>query len=110
MIYHPSPVAIPTENVHASLGGRPIANLSTNLFPGVGNMRQLWILGAFCLIGCQNVIGPLEYRKPVRVDDPRLPIEEQQKLGRDRLSLPDNSPAVGPPSGQPVPDGSLLLR
>ncbi len=66
-------------------------------------MRHIWLVWVLCLVGCQNVIGPLEYRKPVRVDDPRLPIWEQQRLGRDRLSLPDDSPAVGPKSGLAPP-------
>jgi len=31
----------------------------------------------------------MQYRRPLRVDDPNLTIEEQQKRGRDRLALPD---------------------
>jgi hypothetical protein len=66
-------------------------------------MRNLLPLGSLCLIGCQNVIGPLEYRKPVRVDDPRLPIWEQKMHGRDRLSLPVESYETGPTALPPVP-------
>jgi hypothetical protein len=72
-------------------------------------MRRLLILGILCLAGCQNVLGPLDYRKPVRVDDPCLPISEQQKLGRDRLAVPDEGFVVGPPSGL-IPPGAPLHR
>jgi len=52
-------------------------------------MRKQFLLGILLLSGCQNVVGPLDYRRPVRVDDPNLTIEEQQRRGRDRLALPD---------------------
>jgi hypothetical protein len=52
-------------------------------------MRKLILLGILLLAGCQNVVGPLGYRRPLRVDDPNLTIEEQQRRGRDRLALPD---------------------
>jgi len=52
-------------------------------------MRKLFFLGILLLSGCQNVVGPLDYRRPVRVDDPNLTIEEQERRGRDRLALPD---------------------
>lgn len=55
------------------------------------------------LTGCQNVRGPFQPRPPVRVDDPRLPIAEQERLGRDRLALPDESTAIGPRSGAAYP-------
>jgi hypothetical protein len=59
-------------------------------------MRRLVILGTMLLAGCGNVIGPFAPRDPQRVDDPHLPIYEQQARGRDRLPLPDESPNVGP--------------
>lgn len=62
-------------------------------------MRRIIFLGVLCLAGCQNTIGPFSAREPGRVDDPRLPIGEQQMLARDRYALPQESPAVGPPSG-----------
>jgi hypothetical protein len=44
------------------------------------------------LAGCQNVVGPFEHRDPIRVDDPLLPIPEQERRGRSELPLPDESP------------------
>jgi hypothetical protein len=62
-------------------------------------MRHLALFALLLLAGCRNVIGPFDPRPPVRVDDPRLSIEEQQALGRQFLALPDESPLAGPPSG-----------
>jgi hypothetical protein len=62
-------------------------------------MRRLFLLGALLLLGCRNnVVGPFAPRQPERVDDPRLPIAEQERRGRDRLAYPVASPAVGPPT------------
>jgi hypothetical protein len=67
-------------------------------------MRRLLLLGILLLAGCHNVIGPFQPRKPERVDDPLLTINEQQRRGRDRLALPVESPAVAPNSGvAPLP-------
>ncbi len=64
----------------------------------MGHLR--WVLvGLLCLTGCQNVVGPFQCRRPERVDSPCLTIEEQQRRGRDRLALPEESPSVAPPSG-----------
>jgi hypothetical protein len=49
-------------------------------------VRRLCLLSLLGLAGCQNVNGPLGYRRPERVDDPRLPISEQQARGRERYS------------------------
>ena len=50
-------------------------------------MRRLVALGLlFALAGCQNNSGSLGYRKPSRVDDPMLSIDEQQSRGRLRYS------------------------
>jgi hypothetical protein len=59
-----------------------------------------------CLAGCRNIVGPFEARRPARVDDPRLSIAEQEKLGRQYLALPDETPLGGPPSGaaRPITD------
>jgi hypothetical protein len=59
-------------------------------------MRKLIPLGLLLLAGCQNIVGPLEHRQPLRVDDPRLPIPEQEQRGRDRLALPDASDHLAP--------------
>lgn len=60
-------------------------------------MRQLVLVGALLLTGC-NVNGPFR-RSPQRVDDPRLPIYQQEARGRDRLSLPENAPNLTPRTG-----------
>ena len=65
-------------------------------------MRHCLIVAVLLLSGCQNIVGPFEPREG-RVDDPLLSISEQQKRGRDRLALPDDSPAVGPNTGLEVP-------
>jgi hypothetical protein len=52
-------------------------------------MRKLLLLCLLLLTGCQNVVGPLGYRRPLRVDDPNYSIPEQEVRGRDRLALPD---------------------
>ena len=63
-------------------------------------MRKLVVVGCLLLAGCRSsTVGPFESRRPERVDDPRLPISEQQRRGRDRLALPVESAAVGPLSG-----------
>jgi hypothetical protein len=54
-------------------------------------MRKLYVIGFLLLAGCQNVVGPFEHRKPERVDDPLFSISEQQRRGRDRLALPDET-------------------
>jgi hypothetical protein len=72
------------------------------MFPPVAEvekMRYLFLLAILGLMGCQGVIGPLEYRQPKRVDDPFLPIYEQQKNGRDQLPLPDETYLPGPNVG-----------
>lgn len=60
---------------------------------------SLLMVFLFCAAGCQNVIGPFEPRAPMRVDDPRYSIGEQESRGRDRYAIPDSSPLVAPPAG-----------
>jgi hypothetical protein len=67
------------------------------------------ILGGLLLLlaGCQNLVGPRERRdNPVRVDDPRLSIPEQERLGRDRLALPEWSRTVVPRTYADLPGPS----
>ena len=68
-------------------------------------MRNLTMVAAIALLaaGCKNVIGPFEHRRPQRVDDPCLPIWEQEREARSRLSLPQESRTVGPNSGVEIP-------
>jgi len=62
-------------------------------------MRYFVLIVLLISVGCENLRGPLAPRQPVRVDDPRLSIAEQQELGRDRIGLPDNTPVLPPESG-----------
>jgi hypothetical protein len=50
-------------------------------------MRRLVLIGLFTVMaGCQTSTGSLGYRKPSRVDDPMLSLEEQRSRGRLRHS------------------------
>lgn len=66
-------------------------------------MHRYILLGVLLLAGCQNLVGPFASRKPERVDDPLLTISEQQRRGRDRLALPDESANVAPRTGTGMP-------
>jgi hypothetical protein len=61
------------------------------------SMRRLLYVSVLFLVGCQNTVGPRE-RGTVRLspDCPGLSIEEQKKVGRDRLALPETSRALVP--------------
>jgi hypothetical protein len=59
-------------------------------------MKRLILTVLVFLAGCQSVVGPFGHRDPKRVDDPGLTIAEQQRLGRDRLALPEQSRTVAP--------------
>jgi hypothetical protein len=72
---------------------------------GLQKMRHILILGILCLAGCQSINGPFAPRSPMRVDDPRFTIAEQESRARDRYAIPDESRAVGPPSGNTYPLG-----
>jgi hypothetical protein len=71
-------------------------------------MRRLCFLVVVLLAGCQNVTGPFEQRKTVRVDDPGLSLSEQQRLGRSRLAYPEASLQAAPPSGVITPSTTPL--
>ncbi len=70
-------------------------------------MRRLFLTGVLLAAGCENVIGPFQARPPQRVDDPRLPIAEQERRGRDRLPLPEDNPNLTPNLyiSRPDPEG-----
>ncbi len=59
-------------------------------------MRRLYLIATLFLCGCANLVGPFQPRQPVRVDDPRLTIGEQERNGRSYLPLPVESEAVAP--------------
>src|SRR5262245_55261396 len=73
-------------------------------------MRRLAVLAILVLTGCQNVVGPLQPRRPMRVDDPLVSVPEQERRARDRLALPDESPGVAPLSPAVPPGGSQIPR
>jgi hypothetical protein len=55
-------------------------------------MRRIILLGVLLLAGCEGTTGPLQNRGNLNaVNDPRLSIQEQKALARDRLALPDNT-------------------
>jgi len=61
--------------------------------------RSLWLVLGILLFsaGCQGVSGPFAHKRdPVQVDDPHLTIAEQERLGRDRLAIPEMSSTVAP--------------
>ena len=65
-------------------------------------MRYILIAGILlATAGCANVVGPLR-ADTKRVDDPCYTIGEQQRWGRDKLALPEESPWIVPP-GQTRP-------
>jgi hypothetical protein len=73
---------------------------------GTEMMHRLMMAGILLLAGCgtTNVRGPFA-RGPDRVDDPYYSIAEQERRGRERLSLPETSPAVGPATLANSPPG-----
>ena len=71
---------------------------------GEVTMRNILIAGILLVLaGCENVVGPFRSKEPIRVDDPGYTIAEQQRWGRDRLALPDESRWTVPPTGLPRP-------
>ena len=60
-------------------------------------MRRLMCLGLLLLAGCESMVGPREHRaNPVQVDNPCLSIAEQQRLGRERLAIPEMNTNIAP--------------
>jgi hypothetical protein len=65
-------------------------------------MRRItaFALGLLLLAGCEsiNIRRPFQRQTPEKVDDPLLPVSEQQRRGRDRFAYPDESSTVAPPT------------
>jgi hypothetical protein len=60
-------------------------------------MHRLLFVGLVVLAGCQGVVGPIKRTSITDpIDNRCLSIEEQQQRARDRLALPESSPATGP--------------
>lgn len=55
-------------------------------------------LGILLLVsGCQGMNGPWVHKQnPVRVDDPHLTIDQQERLGRDRLAIQEMDSNIVP--------------
>ena len=75
--------------------------------------RRLLLLAVLAAVGCNRFTGPLETRQMGR-PDPRYPdgtpeynIYEQQKRGRERLSITEDDFRVGPKGyiDRPSPTG-----
>lgn len=64
-------------------------------------MYRLCLIGLLLLVGCKSTTGPFQPRDG-RVDDPLLSIGEQQKRGRDRLALTDET-GLAPKTGVASP-------
>ena len=60
-------------------------------------MRRLYLAGLMALAGCQGVVGPIQ-RSCITdpIDNPCLTPAEQNERLRDRVALPESSPAYGP--------------
>jgi hypothetical protein len=68
--------------------------------------RTIGLALLLIVAGCRGVDGPFVHKQnPTQVDDPRLTIPEQERRGRDRLAIPDQSPNIGPPTEFPGPTG-----
>ncbi|QVL34737.1 hypothetical protein KIH39_12755 [Telmatocola sphagniphila] len=55
-------------------------------------MRRFILLGFICLAGCKGTTGPFENMKRTdKPDDPLFTMDEQQRRGRDRYALPQDT-------------------
>ncbi|MBI3407291.1 MAG: hypothetical protein HY040_02905 [Planctomycetes bacterium] len=70
----------------------------------MSRLSQICLASLIFVAGCQNVTGPFKPRSPARVDDPALSLTEQEKLGRARLSVPEQSSQVLPQTGGGLPN------
>lgn len=66
-------------------------------------MRRVFVLALMLLCGCAGVRGPFDAGRPMRVDDPSLPIVEQERRGRDRYPNPDELDKIAPPTSVASP-------
>jgi hypothetical protein len=83
----------------ASIGDSGVGGLDRSSSSTGWTMRRALVLGLLFLAGCQNTTGPLANRNRDRADNPYYNAEEQKQRGRDRYPLPDDSPLVGPNTG-----------
>ena len=64
---------------------------------GAEKMRRTLYLLVLLVVGCQGVSRPRERASPPpRPDNPALPTEEQRRIGRDILAVPEQSPTLVP--------------
>ncbi len=57
---------------------------------------RLLVLALIAVTGCGRSSGPLETRQLGRADAPGHDISEQQKRGRERLSISEDDFRIGP--------------
>ena len=69
--------------------------------------RRLLLLAVIALAGCNRFTGPLETRQLGRADAPGYTLDEQQKRGRERLSISEDDFRIGPKGyiDRPSPTG-----
>jgi hypothetical protein len=70
-------------------------------------MLLLAVIAFGSLAGCNRFSGPLETRQMGRADAPGYTIDEQQKRGRERLSISEDDYRIGPKGyiDRPSPTG-----
>jgi hypothetical protein len=56
----------------------------------------LVVLLASCGAGCSQFRGPVETRHLPRADSPGYSIDEQQRRGRERLTITEDDYSIGP--------------
>lgn len=57
-------------------------------------MRRCTVLVMLALLlsaGCESIRGPFQPKPKTRIDDPNLPIADQERRGRDRMGYPDKT-------------------
>ncbi|HVL13155.1 MAG TPA: hypothetical protein VM529_11355 [Gemmata sp.] len=71
--------------------------------------RFMLVVGllASCGAGCSNIRGPIETRQLPRADAPGYSIGEQERRGRERLSITEDDWRIGPKGyiDRPSPTG-----
>lgn len=70
-------------------------------------MLLVVVMAFGALTGCNRFSGPLETRQLGRADAPGYTIDEQQKRGRERLSISEDDYRIGPKGyiDRPSPTG-----
>jgi hypothetical protein len=59
-------------------------------------MILLAVLAASTIVGCKDFNGPRKAAMKPKPDLPGYSIEEQQRRGRDKLTIPEDNFRIGP--------------